>query len=70
MHIRQKYWLKYTDCAELRKITITNCLIIFFKSFKFHCCSFCLIKKVKVNCTSVLPILFVYFLVDFFKEKI
>jgi len=24
MHIRQKYSLKYTDCAELRKITITN----------------------------------------------
>jgi len=37
-----EYWLKYTDCAQLRKITITNCLI-FFKSFKFHCCSFCLI---------------------------
>jgi len=55
MHIRQKYCLKYTDCAELRKITITNCVISFFK---FHYSSFCLIKKVKVNCTGVLPILF------------
>jgi len=24
---KAEYWLKYTDCADLRKITITNCLI-------------------------------------------
>jgi len=57
-HKAEIFVKKYPDCAELRKITITNCLIFFFKSFKFHCCSFCLIKKVKVNCKSVLPILF------------
>jgi len=28
MHIRQKYWLKYTDSAELRTI-IKNCSIFF-----------------------------------------
>jgi len=56
---REEILVKYTDCAELRKITITNCLVIyFFKCFKFHCCSFCLIKKVEVNRTSVLPIFF------------
>jgi len=42
---RQKNWLK----QELKKITIriySNCLIyfsLFFKSFKFCCCLFCLI---------------------------
>jgi len=30
----------------------------FFEVFKFRCCSFCLIKKIIVNCTSVLLILF------------
>jgi len=61
----QKNWIKYTDCEELKRKPLEftqNCLIycfLFFKSFKFVCCSFCFIKKkVTVNCTSVLPILF------------
>ena len=65
MQRNQKNWLKYTDCAELKKITIriySNCSIYsspFFKSFKFDCCSFCSIKeKIIVNCTSVLLLLF------------
>ena len=69
MQRRQKNFLKYTDCAELMKITIKIYSIrsiysLFFKSFKFRYCSFCLIKKkFTVNCTSVLLIF--YFLVDF-----
>jgi len=50
MQRRQKNWLKYTDFTEPKKIAIrinTNCLnySFLFKSFKFCCCSFCLIKK-------------------------
>jgi len=26
---KAEYWFKYTDCAELTKIAITNCLIFF-----------------------------------------
>ena len=60
MYIRQKNWLKCTDCAELRKITITNCVIYSFFSnpSNFIADRFVWLKKVKVNCTSVLPILF------------
>jgi len=49
MQRRQKNGLKYTDFAELKKITIriySNCSIyssLFFKSFKFRCCLLCLI---------------------------
>jgi len=63
--------LKYTNCAEIKKITIriySNCMIyssLFFKSFKSHCCSFCLIEK-KLQITAYFIF---YFLVDFSKEK-
>jgi len=64
MQRRQKNWLKYTDFAELKKITskiYSNCSnysSLFFKSFKYRWCSFCFIKKYAVNRTSVLLILF------------
>ena len=51
MQKRQKDWLKYTDFTELKMITsriYSNCSnysSLFFKSFKFRCCSFCLTKK-------------------------
>jgi len=51
MQRRQKNWLKYTDFTELKKVTIriySKCLIyssLLPMSFKFYCCSFCLIKK-------------------------
>ena len=50
---RQKNWWKYTDCAELKKITIkscSNCSIyssLFFKFFKCRYFLFCLIEKKK-----------------------
>ena len=63
MQRRQKNWLKYTDFTELKKVTSriysrwSNHSSLFFKSFKFRCCSFCFIKKCTANCTSVLLIL-------------
>jgi len=62
MHIRQKYWL----CRD-EKNNHNILFNIFFKSFKFHCCSFCLIKK---ELTVQVPCLFFFYLVEFFKEKI
>ena len=52
VHRRQKNWLKYTDFTELKTITgrihsnCSNYSYLFFKSFKFRCCSFCFIKKI------------------------
>jgi len=69
----QKNWLKYTDFTELKKITsriYSNCSndsSLFFMSFKFRYCSFCLIKKITINCTSVQLIF--YLMVDFSNEK-
>ena len=46
----RKKWLKYTEWSELKKITIriySYCSIyssLFFMSFQFRCCSFCLIE--------------------------
>jgi len=68
--------IKNTDCADLKNITIKiylSCSIysyLLFKSFKFHCCSFCLIKKNTVNCTNIL-LLFIFLLLSrFFKGKV
>jgi len=63
MQRRQKNWKKYTDVTEVKKITsriYSNCSnysSLFFKSFKFRCCSFFFIEKCTLNCTSVLLIL-------------
>ena len=52
MQERQKNLLKYSDFTELKKITnriysiCSNYFSLFFKSFKFRCCSFCFIKKI------------------------
>jgi len=75
MHRRQKNWLKYTDCAELKKITVKiywNCSIyssLFFKSIKFCCCSFCLIKK-NLQLTVQVSCLFYFLLSRFFNGKV
>jgi len=51
MQRRQKKWSKYTAFTELKKITsriYSNCsnyCSLFFKSFKFRCCSFYFIQK-------------------------
>jgi len=71
----QNSWLKYTDCAELKKITIRiylNCLIysyLFCKYFKFRCCSFRLIEK-KLEITVQVSCLFYFLLSRFFKRKV
>ena len=59
-----KNWFKHIiDFTELSKITsriYSNCsnYSLFFKFFKFRCCSFCLLKeKITVNYASVLLIL-------------
>jgi len=51
MQRRQKKWLKHTEFTDLKKITgriYSNCsnyCSLFFKSFKFRCCSFYFIQK-------------------------
>jgi len=50
MQRRQKNWSKYSDFIELKKITSiiysnSNYSSLFFKPFKFRCCSFCFIKE-------------------------
>jgi len=50
MQKRQDNWLKYADCAELKKITsricsnYSNFSSLFVKSFKFRCYSFVSLK--------------------------
>ena len=70
MQRRQKNWLQYAECAELQKITIkiySNSSVytyLFFKSFNFCCCSFCLIWK-KLRLTVWLykcPLCFIFYL--------
>jgi len=52
MQRRQKKWLKHTDFTELKKITsriysnFSNYSSVFFKSFKYRCCSFSFFKTV------------------------
>jgi len=59
MQRRQKNWLKYADFTEIKKITsriysnYSNYSSLFFKSFKFRCCSIVSLKKVTVGCTNV-----------------
>ena len=69
-------WLKYTDFTELKKIPsriyshCSNHSSLFFKSFKFNCCSFYSIKK-KSKLDVQVCCLF-YFLLHsrFFKGKV
>jgi len=76
MQRRQKNWLKYTDCAELKKITIriySNCSIyssIFFKSFKFHCCLFCLVKQILQLTIPVSCFIIFVLITRFFEGKL
>jgi len=65
MHIRQKNWLKYIDCAELKKITITNFYKLFDLFFSVRQVLQILLllllfdfEKNEVNSTSILLILF------------
>ena len=76
MQRRQKNWLKHTDCAQLKKTTSRMCsnyliyFSLFFKPFKFRCCSFCLLKK-KFQITVHVSCLFYFLLLrTFFKGKL
>jgi len=70
MYIRQKNWLKYTDCAELRKIAITNCLFFFFQTLQISLL-FVLFDWKKLKLTVQVSCLFYFSLLrSFFKEKI
>jgi len=69
----EKLIKKYTDFTELKKITsriYSNCsnYSIFFKSFKFRCCSFCFIK-INVQLTVYVHCLFYLSHSTFFKGK-
>ena len=77
MHIRQKNWLKYIDCAELKKITITNFYKLFDLFFSVRQVLQILLllllfdfEKNEVNSTSILLILFFTSLPHSFKWKI
>jgi len=70
MHIRQKYCLKYTDCAKLRKITITNCLMFFFQILQISLL-FILFDLKKFKLTVQVSCLFYFLLLSrFFQRKI
>ena len=72
----QKNWWKSTDSAELKKINIriySNCSLyssLFFKSFKFRYCSFCLIEKTLQITVQVCCLFYFLLLSRFFKGKV
>ena len=74
MQRRQKNWLKYTDFAEQKKIisriylNCSNYSSLFFKFFKFRCCSFCFIKRNLQLTLQVAAYFTFYLIVHFWKE--